>query len=99
MDQAAAINLARQYKSRVQRLIEDAELIMFGSFAKGSFTDDSDIDIAIIVDEMQGDYFDIVPKLWELRGEIDSRIEPVMIEKNFDPSGFLAEVERTGIRI
>ncbi|SHI29121.1 Nucleotidyltransferase domain-containing protein [Cruoricaptor ignavus] len=99
MDQAAAINLARQYKSCVQRLIEDAELIMFGSFAKGSFTDDSDIDIAIIVAEMQGDYFDIVPKLWELRGEIDSRIEPVMIEKNFDPSGFLAEVERTGIRI
>jgi hypothetical protein len=37
--------------------------------------------------------------LLTLRREVDTRIEPVLIEIGKDPAGFLEEIRRTGIEI
>ncbi|MEA2083431.1 MAG: nucleotidyltransferase domain-containing protein [Thermodesulfobacteriota bacterium] len=79
--------------------MNDYELILFGSHAKGTAHEDSDVDVAIVVDEVQGDYFSTRPLLWKIRREIDDRIEPILFEKNHDDSGFLSEIIKNGIII
>lgn len=45
------------------------------------------------------DFFAINPLLWKLRRQVDDRIEPVLIDKDNDKSGFPEEIKRTGIEI
>ena len=70
--------------------------LLNGSYAKGTATSDSDIDIAVIVDKLDSDYLDEHAILFKLRRSVDSRIEPVLIEYDEDESGFLREVMNTG---
>jgi hypothetical protein len=37
--------------------------------------------------------------LWKIRREVDDRIEPILLEKKHDKSGFLEEITKTGILI
>jgi len=75
------------------------KVYLFGSFAKNTNRVDSDIDVAIVVNHIEGDYFSIHPLLWKLRRQIDDRIEPVLIEKDNDNGDFLSEVQKYGIEI
>jgi len=75
------------------------KLILYGSYAKGTAHKDSDVDVAVVVDTISGDYFSTRPLLWKIRREVDDRIEPVLIEKNHDESGFLSEIMKNGITI
>jgi hypothetical protein len=63
-------------------------IVLYGSYAKGTARPDSDIDIAVIVDKVEGDYLDQQAKLYRLRRSVDLRIEPVLIEYGQDKSGF-----------
>jgi predicted nucleotidyltransferase len=72
---------------------------LFGSHAKGTANKDSDIDVALVVNHFEGDYFDIIPPIWRLREDIDFRIEPHVVARDTDYSGFLNEIQHTGIRI
>ena len=37
---------------------------------------------------------DVNPLLWKLRREVDDRIEPILIEKEYDETDFLSEVKK-----
>lgn len=74
-------------------------LILFGSYTRGAQREDTDIDVAVVVDETSGDYFETRPVLWKISREVDDRIEPVILERKHDESGFLAEVMKSGIVI
>ncbi len=77
-------------------------IILFGSYAKGTQTEDSDIDIAIITDDIKTDKFDEEIKLTLLRRKIDNRIEPHIISTNDyenDETPFVVEVKNTGIKV
>jgi len=75
------------------------KVYLFGSYAKGSFRKDSDIDVAFVVNKWQGDYFDVIPPIWKLTEQIDYRIEPHVVVPEEDYSGFLDEIQRTGILV
>ena len=45
------------------------------------------------------DFLHTEPLLWKLTGQIDDRIEPVLIARDTDYAGFLSEIEKTGIEI
>ncbi len=75
------------------------KVYLFGSYAKNTNKPDSDIDVAIIVNKIKGDYFSTTPILWKLRRQIDDRIEPILLEKGNDQSGFIDEIQRYGIEI
>jgi predicted nucleotidyltransferase len=51
------------------------KIILFGSYAKGNYNDDSDIDIAGILKDYSN-LIDMQLELMRLRRKIDSRIEP-----------------------
>ena len=99
MDKAEVITKLKRYKKLLSQHISFDKMILFGSYARGSQREDSDVDVAIIVDEMQGDYFSTRPLLWRIRREVDDRIEPILFETKHDESGFLEEVMRNGILI
>lgn len=99
MDKSEVVNILIKYKTLVSKHFDIDKLILFGSYAKGNQRDDSDIDVAVIVNSIDQDFFSYAPLLWKLRREIDDRIEPILIEKNNDESGFLKEVLTTGLII
>ena len=75
---------------------------LFGSFAKGNSNPDSDIDIALIFDELKDDErFDMQVELMLLATQIDSRIEPHPISTDDFNSGnpFIAEIQEFGVDI
>jgi predicted nucleotidyltransferase len=71
-------------------------VVLFGSYAKGNAHKDSDIDIAIVVDNLNDDFLEKYNQLFKLRRGIDSRIEPVLIDADDDQSGFYEEVINSG---
>ena len=99
MDKEEIITKLKQYKILLSKEMAFDRMILFGSYARGCQREDSDVDVAIVVDKLQGDYFSTRPLLWRLRREIDDRIEPVILDKSNDESGFLEEVMKNGIII
>jgi uncharacterized protein len=75
---------------------------LFGSYAKGKSTDDSDIDLALIFTNLDDSRrFDIQVQLMLLAAKIDSRIEPHPISHEDFNSGnpFVIEIKKTGIEV
>ncbi len=99
MDKNEAINKVRQYKSLLKDYFDLDQVYLFGSYAKETNKEDSDIDVAIVVNQLTGDYFSTTPLIWKLRRQIDDRIEPILIEKENDKGGFLDEIRKHGIEI
>ncbi len=73
---------------------------LFGSYAKGNEQEESDIDVAIVIENMP-DFFMVQKLLMKLRRKIDLRIEPQPIkEQDFNSANpFAFEIENTGIKI
>ncbi len=81
--------------------VEKLQIILFGSYAKGTENEDSDIDIAIISSNFS-DIIEDVAKLIGLTWKIDTRIEPhpITIEDYKKISNlFVREVVDTGIKV
>ena len=96
LDRAAVIKIAEQYAGEVTKILNPKAIILFGSYAKGTAKPDSDIDIAIILDDFTGDYLEISKQLYKLRRNISADIEPILLDSARDKSGFVAEVLKTG---
>ncbi|MBS4022786.1 MAG: nucleotidyltransferase domain-containing protein [Dethiobacter sp.] len=96
MDKESVISLAKKYSELVSKHMLVKQVVLFGSYAKETAGPDSDIDIAVIVEKLEGDYLDTHARLFKLRRAVDFRIEPVLIEQNGDKSGFLKEILANG---
>jgi len=51
-------------------------IYLYGSYAKGTFNEHSDIDLAIFLDTNESDGFEEDAMLMKLRRKVDLRIEP-----------------------
>jgi predicted nucleotidyltransferase len=99
MDNAEVINKLKRYKKLLSKFMKFDAMILFGSHARGNANEDSDVDVAVVVEKLSGDFFSTRPLLWKIRREVDDRIEPVLIDKSHDDSGFLSEVMKHGVII
>ena len=72
---------------------------MFGSYAKNRFSDDSDIDIALVLEGYR-DTIKELSNLMRIRREFDLRIEPhPLTQKDFeDDNPFNREIKK-GLKI
>ena len=77
-------------------------VILFGSYAKGTNTEYSDIDIAVVTDDFKNDIIDEELNLMKLRRKIDTRIEPHLIRiedyKNAS-TPLIQEIIKTGVKV
>lgn len=90
--------LAQRYKAAVAERLPIKALYLYGSFSKGTYSADSDIDIAVVVDKLSDDYFADTPLLWKLKRKISNLIEPVLLtEDNNNP--LYSDILKTGILI
>lgn len=101
MDQKSAIEIGRKYLLLL--LLRDYQvkrMFLFGSFARGNQNPDSDIDLAIILDELP-DPFQTQVNLLKLTWNFDTRVEPHPFdEKDFTSANpAIKEILRNGIEI
>jgi predicted nucleotidyltransferase len=99
MDKEKIIALAKIFAAKVNELMSVKRVILFGSYARGNPGPYSDIDLAVVVDDLKEDFLDTEIKLYRLRRDLDDRIEPVLLIENKDRSGFLEEIEKYGIPV
>ena len=99
MDKTEVIAKLKEYKKLLSKQMKFDDLILFGSYAKGTQKEDSDVDVAIVLDETSEDYFYTRPLIWRLSRVVVDRIEPLIIERKYDDSGFLEEIIKTGVVI
>ena len=99
MDKESVIGLAKRFSEIVYRSMPVKQIILYGSYAKDEQSPDSDIDIAVIVENLDEDFLEAQTKLFKLRRSIDLRIEPILIEQSDNKSGFLDEIIQSGIEI
>lgn len=98
MDKAKAIQIAKSYKAAVESRLPLKALYLYGSYSKGNATEDSDIDIAVVVDCLCDNYFEDTPLLWKLRRKVSNLIEPVLLTEDLN-NPLYVDILKTGIRI
>ena len=95
------INSIEKFIKEIKKKYNVEAIILFGSYAKGTENEDSDIDIAII----SSDFKDIIEdgaNLIGLTWKIDTRIEPHPITtEDYEnvATPFVQEVINTGIKV
>jgi len=100
MDKNDAIKVAGEYASVICSNYECKGVFMFGSYSKGTYHDESDIDIAVVLKDFDNP-MNIQLELMRLRRKIDSRIEPHPFrEKDFNVNNPVAhEILQYGQKI
>ena len=97
MVDAEIITKVREYGMRVRKRLPVKNIILFGSYVKGTATSESDIDVAIVVEKLPDeDFLDVGADLMMLRQSIDLRIEPHLLSEEEDREGMLEEVKSSG---
>ncbi|MFW5974700.1 MAG: nucleotidyltransferase domain-containing protein [Bacteroidota bacterium] len=80
MDKTEALRLATAYANRVKLKYDFTKVFLFGSYARGNYHKESDIDVAVILEDFRN-LNEIQLDLMRMRRKIDSRIEPHPIRK------------------
>lgn len=92
---------AQAFVNQLQKSgISFSKALLFGSWAKGKATNDSDIDICVISDKFGKDYTQEMVDLRKVALTIDSRIEPIPFtsEDLNDPHSSIAmEIRKNSI--
>ena len=98
MDKAKARELVEQYANIVIKNMVVNKIILYGSYARGDYRKDSDIDVAVIVpkESVSKNIIDDMAKLFKLRRNISTDIEPVLLIDEEDASGFLDSISEYG---
>ncbi len=98
MDKRQVRKLVEEYAKIVISNMVVNKIILYGSYARGDYRKDSDIDVAVIVPRtsISKNILEDMAKLCKLRRDISSDIEPVLLIDEYDPSGFLDSISEYG---
>ncbi len=98
MDKMQAINIAQKYKELVAEKLPVKAIYLYSSYSKGNYREDSDIDIAVVVDQLSDNYFEDTPLLWKLRRKLSNLIEPILLVEDMN-NPLYRDITQTGILI
>ena len=98
MDKEKARKLVEEYSKLVIQNMIVNKIILYGSYARGDYRKDSDIDVAVVVprSSISKDILEDMAKLFKLRRNISTDIEPVLLIDEEDTSGFLQSILEYG---
>jgi len=100
MDKREAIIIAQNYIDDVSKKYNVVQAFVFGSYAKGNYRADSDIDVAVVLKNVPN-LFDAQVDLLHLRNDEDLRIEPhTFRDTDFDTDDpFVNEIVQAGLKL
>ncbi len=75
MDKKTALKLAAKFAEEVRDKYDLSKIFLFGSYTRGNYHPESDIDIAVVLKEYD-DSLNMQLELMRIRRKIDTRIEP-----------------------
>ena len=94
-----ALQVVRDYKRVIApRFSKEPKVYMYGSYSKGYPKPESDIDVAVIVPRVEGDWLSISTELWLDVDKVNILIEPVLLEEGHH-SPLYDDVMRTGVAV
>ena len=98
LDKEQARQIAIEYAKEVSKVLNPYKVILFGSYADGNPHEESDIDVAVFVRDLDAEaWYQARILLQELRwNKAFINIEPHLLEEADDPSGFAYHVLKTG---
>jgi predicted nucleotidyltransferase len=96
MDKNEALKITKEFALLIKDILNPSKVFLYGSYANNQYHENSDIDIAVIVNKLDGNYLTNLSLLYKLRKQINLSIEPVLFIEGKDPSGFLEYIEKTG---
>lgn len=98
LDKAKVRQIASEYSEEVKKILNPDKIILFGSYVNGNPHEESDIDIAVLVRNLDDKtWYDVRILLQKIRRNkrfLD--IEPHLLDETYDPSGFVEHVIKTG---
>jgi len=96
LDKTTVKEIAEKYAEEVKKVLNPAAIVIFGSYVNGNPHKESDIDIAVIMHDFQGDWLGTHTMLFKLTRNVSLDIEPHLLDETCDRSGFLSHVLKTG---
>ncbi|MBI1813077.1 nucleotidyltransferase domain-containing protein [Candidatus Peregrinibacteria bacterium] len=103
MNNRKGLSTALRFKNALlQQGYPVEQVLLFGSHAKGTQRQKSDIDVAVICKPFLPTRMDEMGKFWIVASDVDLRIEPICLHpEDFDEkySTIIQEVKRTGIAV
>lgn len=99
MDKKTILETVNRYKDAVVKEFSPYKVVLFGSYAKGTADENSDIDVGILFDGFDGDYLKGVQRLWSIANDVSWDIEPHLLDIRNDKSGFAKYIDQTGQEI
>lgn len=103
MIQSEGLSIAHSFKERLAKEgIPVKQVMLYGSHAKGTSREDSDIDIAVVCLPFKKTRGEEMDDLFWLGSRVDLRIEPICFHpEDLDEkySTIVQEVKRTGIPV
>lgn len=99
LTQAEAIDIVKEYKKVIAPLFDGkVKVYLYGSYSKGNPNPWSDIDVAVIIPTLEGDWLKLSIALNRNVRKVNLRIEPVlMMEDQWSP--LYDDVMLTGIAV
>ena len=98
MDKKKVRQLVEEYANIIVKNMIVNKIILYGSYARGDYRKDSDIDVAIVVprESVSKNILTDMAKLCKLSANISKDIEPILLIDEEDSSGFLESISKYG---
>ena len=98
MDKNEVERLVKEYAKLVVTQMVVNKIILYGSYARGDYRSNSDIDVAVVVSKnnVSKDIIKQMGELVRLTRNISDDIEPVLLIEEEDKSGFLETISKYG---
>ncbi|MCK4858972.1 MAG: nucleotidyltransferase domain-containing protein [Candidatus Omnitrophica bacterium] len=101
MDDKEIEDKLNRYVTKLKNFFDLKMVVLYGSYAKGSGGEDSDIDVAVFIKEEKGaDYLEKEKLLYKLSADIDKRIEADLFYideiKGLEKASFVQEILKKG---
>ena len=97
LDKEKVRQIVIDFSDEVRKILNPTKIILFGSYVNGTPHEWSDIDVAILVRNYEGDWIGTRAMLYGLKWADDfTDIEPHLLDENHDSSGFIEHIIKTG---
>lgn len=105
MDRKTIEVTLKKYVKKINTVVNPRKVILYGSFARGTATEWSDIDLLVIADFNKKNEFELMNKLSNIGSEIDSshlfdiRVLKMKDYENMSHLSILSEAKKEGVTI